>query len=85
MRFIFPTSRAMQRGTNGHARIGIKRDDIFDASRKRRRLPANGQKCRVRGSAQQAIEFVQLTALSLPADPFPSPSGSRSACDVQKR
>ena len=52
------------------ARIGIQRDDVSDTGRQRGHLTIDRQEGRIGGAAKQAIELVQLAALTLPAHPL---------------
>ena len=51
-------------------RVGIQRDDVADARRRDRCSTARWHKGGVCGTAQQAIQFMELSAFAFPADPF---------------
>ena len=51
-------------------RVGIQCDDIADAGRNRRCPTGCWHEAGIRGTAQQAIEFMELAPFALPADPL---------------
>src|SRR6185503_6922018 len=53
----------------GQPRVRVQGDDILDTLGHPRRAPVEAEESRVASAAQQAVEFVQLAALALPADP----------------
>ena len=57
------------RRSDGEPRVGVERDHVANAGRRRRRAVAPGEEARVGRAAQQAVQLVQLSALPLPAHP----------------
>ncbi len=66
-------------GASWQARVGVERDDVADVGGRDTVGAAGGEKSRVGGAAQQPVEFVQLAALALPADPLSFPGGPDAA------
>ena len=56
-------------GPDRQARIRVERDDVADAGGQRRHMAIDRHERRIGGAAKQPVEFVQLAALALPADP----------------
>ena len=50
-------------------RVSVERDDIADVRGYGGWLPVDAQERGIRGAAQESVQFVQLAALALPADP----------------
>ena len=50
-------------------RIGIERHDVADARRSQGQLLADPDETGIGGATQQAVQFMKLAALALPADP----------------
>jgi hypothetical protein len=51
-------------------RVGIQRDDVPDARRDERCPASRWYKGGVGGTAQQAVEFMQLATFAFPPDPL---------------
>ena len=62
----------LARHITGKLRIGIQRDYVADAQEKRVIRCRSIQACEagVAGASQQAVEFLQFAAFSLPTHPF---------------
>ena len=58
-----------QRRAARQARVGVQTDDVAHAGGRLRRPAADGHEARVRRSAQQEIELMELAALALPTHP----------------
>ena len=60
-------------GPQRKPRVGVQCDDEAHILRYRLWLPVDSNERRVLGATQESVEFVELPALPLPADPLPFP------------
>ncbi|MDT4818208.1 hypothetical protein FQZ97_512990 [compost metagenome] len=73
-----------QRSVARQPRIGVQGDDVAHPGRHLRRLSVDGHIAGVAGAAQQAVQLMQLAALSLPAHP-PALHGIEEASAVEQQ
>ena len=57
-------------GPSWQPRVGIQCDDVADARRRDRCSTTRWHEGGISGTAQQAIEFMELSAFAFPADPL---------------